>query len=83
MEIFLLDTSNREIVSAQLLPAVARDMRNLTDGWMFIEPPQGTVLIEKYIERNGETNANDLEVMRELEELENDPEDDNDPGNNQ
>ena len=35
MKIFLLDTLTREIVSAQLLPAVAGDMRNITDGWMF------------------------------------------------
>jgi hypothetical protein len=192
MEIFLLNTSTREIVRAQLLPAIARDMRNITDGWMFnwrrhfglpgakafkvitgnneiqglmifqvvdgepmmaylesapenrgdnkaydyvagcliayacrlslihgkdwhqgflsfqcmdeevirvyhykygavrldetwmfIEPPQGAILIEKYIERTGETNANDLEVIREREELENDAEDNNDIENNQ
>lgn len=180
MEIFLLNTASKEIVTAQLLPAVARDMRNMTDGWMFnwrrhfslpgakafkvitgkndiqglmifqivddeptmaylesapenrgdgksydyvagcliayacrlslihgkdwhqgflsfqcmdeevirvyhhkygavrsddtwmfIEPPQGTILIEKYIERNGDINANDLEVIRKLEESEN------------
>jgi len=43
----------------------------LDDTWMFIEPPQGTILIEKYIERNGDTNANDLEVIGALEESEN------------
>jgi len=47
----------------------------LDETWMFIEPPQGTILIEKYIERNGDINAHDLEVIGELEELKKDDED--------
>jgi hypothetical protein len=35
VEVFLLNTTTCEIVAARLLPAVAHDMRNTTDGWMF------------------------------------------------
>lgn len=33
---------------------------------MFIDPPQGTILIEKYIERSANINDNDLEVIKNL-----------------
>ena len=51
----------------------------LDENWMFIDPPQGTILIEKYIERSGDTNANDLEVIHKLEELENDEDNQQEP----
>jgi hypothetical protein len=35
MEVFLLKTSTKELLTARLLPAAAGDIRGLTDGWMF------------------------------------------------
>ena len=55
----------------------------LYNTWMFIEPPQGTILIKRYLERSSETNANDLEVIKELDGLVKEAEDNNEKEKNQ
>ena len=35
MDIYLFNTAKKELVVAQLFPAVLKDMKSITDGWNF------------------------------------------------